>query len=395
MKPFQGCYYLGAHRAFSGVKDAFLLVHSVSGCAWGALALRQMGRQDDIRQGCTMVHENEVVFGGETKLAEALEILKAHNPVCVYVLNGCPTDMIHDDIQAVIENANCPFPVSWINTAGYCGSMRQGFVDAMCFLARGIPKGAERDDAPSVNLIGIAPDDYLGESDVASIRRMLEPQVKLNAVLPMLNTEDMKTFGRARLNLVFRGFEAVGEELKKALGMDYLTVDYPYGAAGSEAFLRAVDAALGTDHTETIEAGNALAAQYAHKMVAPLRLIYQAEMAVAGDFMRADSMRRFLTQELGARVNAYLDDLNPAADAEQWLDAVQHSGCILAFGSTFQRQVEDEAPVKLVRFAYPVMDAVMLGYHPYAGYDGLPNLLSDIFNGVLGTSYKRHGRFNP
>lgn len=56
MKPLQGCYYQGAHRAFSSVKDAFLLIHSVSGCAWGALALRQMGRQDDVRQGCTMVH---------------------------------------------------------------------------------------------------------------------------------------------------------------------------------------------------------------------------------------------------------------------------------------------------------------------------------------------------
>ena len=51
--------------------------------------------------------------------------------------------------------------------------------------------------------------------------------------------------------------------------------------------------------------------------------------------------------------------------------------------------------MKLLRFAYPVMDAVALGYRPYAGYDGLPNLLSDIFSGVMGVSYKRRGRFNP
>ena len=111
--------------------------------------------------------------------------------------------------------------------------------------------------------------------------------------------------------------------------------------------------------------------------------------------MRADAMRRFLRDELGVRVSAYLDDLDPGADAEQWLENARDSGCVLAFGSTFQRQIEDEAPVKLLRFAYPVMDAVALGYRPYAGYDGLPNLLSDIFSGVMGVSYKRRGRFNP
>ena len=30
MKPFQGCYYLGAYRALSSVQDAFLLLHSKS-----------------------------------------------------------------------------------------------------------------------------------------------------------------------------------------------------------------------------------------------------------------------------------------------------------------------------------------------------------------------------
>lgn len=395
MKPFQGCYYLGAHRAFSGVKNAFLVVHSVSGCAWGALALWQMGRQDDVRQGCTMVHENEVVFGGEAKLAEALEILKAHGTERAFVLNGCPTDMVRDDIQAVIDAADCPFPIAWMNTAGYCGSMRQGFMDAMCFLAGQMPRPESRFAEPSVNLVGLSPDDYLGEADAEAIRRMLEPEVRLNAVLPMLDEAGVRRFGRARLNLVFRGFEPVGEALKRALGMDYLVVDYPYGAAGSEAFLREVDAALDCDHRRTIAEGSECAAKYARQMVHPLRLIYQAEMAVAGDFMRADAMRRFLRDELGVRVSAYLDDLDPGADAEQWLENARDSGCVLAFGSTFQRQVEDEAPVRLLRFAYPVMDAVALGYRPYAGYDGLPNLLSDIFSGVMGVSYKRHGRFNP
>ena len=219
MKPFQGCYYLGAYRAFASVEDAFLLIHSVSSCSWGALALHQMGRADSIRQGCTMMHQNEIIFGGERKLRDALEILKEHAPARAYVLNGCPSDMIHDDIQAVIDDAQCPFPVYWMNTAGYCGSMRQGYIDAMCFLARKLPRCERKDAAPSVNLVGISLDDFRAEADVESIRRMLEPEVKLNATLPMLDGASMERFGAASLNIVFQGFEAVGEALKEALGI--------------------------------------------------------------------------------------------------------------------------------------------------------------------------------
>lgn len=395
MKPFQGCYYLGAYRAFASVKDAFLLVHSVSGCSWGALALHQMGRQDEIRQACTMMHENEIVFGGEQKLRDALEILKKHAPSRVYVLNSCPSDMIHDDILGVIDAAQCPFPVQWMNTAGYCGSMRQGYVDAMCFLAKNLPSHTKKSDRPSVNLIGISLDDYKAQADIESIRRMLEPAVALNAALPMLDEASMKRFASADLNLVFRGYEKVGEALKSALGMEYIVVDYPYGAEGSRRFLESVDAALDTQHGETIARGMAQSTDSARKVVHLLRLIHQAEAAVAGDFMRATAMERFLREELGLRISAAMDDRDPGADMDVWLEQIQNSGTVLAFGSSFQRQIEDEVPARLVRFAYPVMDSVSLGYQPYAGFDGLNFLLSDILNAIMTLPYRRHGRFNP
>ncbi|MBR4691776.1 MAG: nitrogenase component 1 [Oscillospiraceae bacterium] len=394
MKPGQGCFYLGAYRAFVSVKDAFLLVHSVSGCSWGALALRQMGRQDDVRQAGTMVHEREIVFGGEGKLREALEILKARRPKRVFVLNGCPTDMIRDDIEGVIRQAACPFPVHWFNTAGYRGSMREGYIAAMCRLVPLLEDGGKRDPR-AVNLVGISADDYRGETDLAAIRKMLEPETRLNAALPMLTEEGIRRWGEAGLNIVFRGFEAVGEALKQRFGTAYITVDYPYGAEGSAVFLRAVDEALGADHGETIRRGTEAAADLAEKVVHPLRLLYQAEAAVAGDHMRASAMRRFLQEELGLRIAAYRDDLDPHEDGERWLEAVRDSGAVLVFGSAFERQLEDELPLRLIRFAYPVMDAVALGYQPYAGFDGLAYLLSDILNGVLAYPYRRRGQFEP
>ena len=198
----------------------------------------------------------------------------------------------------------------------------------MVFLARHLPK-VQRSEALSVNLIGVSTDAYRARADLESVRHMLEPEVRVNAALPTLDGASMERFSAARLNVVFRGFESVGEALRESLGMEYIAVDYPYGAAGSERFLREIDRALGCSHEQTLAEGRARAAQIAREVLHPLRMVYQAEAAVAGDYMRADALRRFLSEELGMRVTAYMDDRDPAADAGEWIDAVQHSGLSL------------------------------------------------------------------
>ena len=73
-----------------------------------------------------------------------------------------------------------------------------------------------------------------------------------------------------------------------------------------------------------------------------------ATFTVNGQTVQAEKNQkliRFLRDELGVRVSAYLDDLDPGADAEQWLENVRDSGCVLAFGSTFQRQIDQGGPV--------------------------------------------------
>lgn len=395
MTPQQGCWYLGAYRAAIGVSDAFLLVHSVTGCAWGALSFHQCGRQGDIRQGCTMVHEREVVYGGERKLAEALALLKPHPLSLAFVLTGCPTGMIHDDVAAVIEQAHCPFPVYALDSAGYRGSARQGYLATLVQLAGLADPEARPADGPSVNLIGLSLDDYKSASDVEAIRRMLEPCIRLNAVLPYLDSTQLSRLGEAHLNLVLRGFEAVGEALQRRLGTPYLTVDYPYGLAGSTRFMKAASEALGVDCRETISRGEALVEKAARSSYHALRTLYQAYAAVCGDYPRAHAMRDYLTQELGMIVPAYQDDREPHADIRVWERAALDVPTVLVLGSSFNRNLEDQMPARLVRFAAPVFDAVSLGYRPYAGYEGAPNLLEDLINGILTMPYRREGNFEP
>ena len=84
------------------------------------------------------MHEHEVVFGGEQSCG-MLEILKNHSPERVYVLNGCPSDMIHDDIQ-VCNRCGLPVSVKCI-TPGYCEA-RARVMLMPCF-SRNLPNGFE------------------------------------------------------------------------------------------------------------------------------------------------------------------------------------------------------------------------------------------------------------
>ena len=319
------------------------------------------------------------------------------------------------------ENIAFVLPVILIITLFFIGSGKSTFLKCIYHVLK--PDGDDilLDDAPisafSVRetvkrLAVLSPHNYYNfEFPVRDIvlmgrslhKRMMERDTKadfdivedsLRRVGMLGFIDRMRRFSGAWLNVVFRGFEDVGEALKARLGMDYIAVDFPYGAEGSRSFLAKIDAALGTDHGPEIEAGLAHAAESAKKALHPLRLIYQAEAAVADDFMRAQAMTAFLRSELGLRISAEMDDRDPSADAGKWMEQVRRSGTVLAFGSSFQRQVEDEIPARLIRFSYPVMDAVTLGHQPYAGFDGLDFLLSDILNALLTLPYRRHGQFN-
>jgi nitrogenase molybdenum-iron protein alpha/beta subunit len=100
-----GGKFFGAFRACSGIKDAVTLTHVPVGCNWGAAMFKSTSNQPDIRQACTVMHEREIVFGGEEALREALlRADKLYNTPLLAVVAGDAPAIIGDDVEAVIDS---------------------------------------------------------------------------------------------------------------------------------------------------------------------------------------------------------------------------------------------------------------------------------------------------
>ena len=73
MKAPFGCKLLGAQQALGGIRDGVILFHSVVGCNFGSMAFHFAScDMTEVRQTCTVISDNEVVFGGEHALEKAL-----------------------------------------------------------------------------------------------------------------------------------------------------------------------------------------------------------------------------------------------------------------------------------------------------------------------------------
>lgn len=103
MRPASGCKLFGAYQALGGIQDGVVLLHSVVGCNFGSMSLHVAQDMRDIRQTCTVISDSDVVFSGEASLERAVRsALELFQPSVLFVVSGCVSEMIGDDIPAVL-----------------------------------------------------------------------------------------------------------------------------------------------------------------------------------------------------------------------------------------------------------------------------------------------------
>ena len=120
MKAAQGCKLFGAYEALSGIQDSVVLLHSVVGCNFGTMAFHAACDMANIRQTCTVISDTEVVFGGEKSLKKALDYVEElFQPRVIFVVTGCISDMIQDDVRSVAQAHKGPSKVVFVEAAGY------------------------------------------------------------------------------------------------------------------------------------------------------------------------------------------------------------------------------------------------------------------------------------
>ena len=371
-----GGKFFGAFRACYGIKDAVVLTHVPVGCNWGAMMFKSTSNHSDVRHACTVMHEREIVFGGEEALREALvRADRLYKTPLLVVITGDAPAIIGDDVEAVIDSVALNKEVVWVDAAGFKGTMREGYAESLVHLARLMKEHNVIKN--SVNLIGFCPDDFKVNADVKELEGLLNSAgIKVNCVISKCSLDEFVNAPAAELNVVLGQGTELAAHMKSEFGVPYLEVDYPYGLEGTSYFINAIGERLGIGY----DAERGFDLEPFKKIYPYLHELYGTPVSVVGDF-HAEPMANFLDRELGfdIEVLASLED-----DDYIFEQNVRDSNTTILFGSSFERNIAAKLRIALIRFTYPVFDHVCVyDDAPYAGFRGAVCLTETILNAVM------------
>lgn len=391
MKASAGCKLFGAYRTVISVRDAAVLIHSSVGCNWGTAAFHTPSRLGDVRQASSVLYEEDIIYGGRAVLEKALgHMTEFYDCSAVFVLTGCVAEIMEDDVEGIIRCFSSPKPILPLKAAGFKGDMASGVADAMKLLVDNMAEKERKED--SVNIIGIFSDDFKGEADLESIKKLLGSGVDMNSVIPWGNYAEILNAPAAALNIVFEGFEETGAQMERRFGIPYVVVNYPYGIEGSRSFAARVAGALGHGEADFLEERERDTVKKLEPAYGYMHKLYGMPAAVSGDRARANALKGFLENELGMNVEVFRN--NSAGDRGDGFEkALRDSGAVMVFGSSYERGISDELDIPLIRCAYPVFDSINIGSRCYAGFDGTVNLVEDIVNACMTMRYRREGMY--
>jgi nitrogenase molybdenum-iron protein alpha chain len=250
----RGCTYAGCKGVVLGpTRDIVNLVHGPIGCSFYAWLTRRNQTDpgvdgDNFMTYCfsTDMQDDNIVFGGEKKLREAIqEVYDIFKPKAIGVFSTCPVGLIGDDVHAVSREmkeklGDCN--VFGFSCEGYKGvSQSAGHHIANNQLFRHV---VGNDDTPpegkyNINLLG----EYNIGGDGFEIDRLFK-LCGINVVCTFSGNSTMPAFEKshtADLNLVMchRSINYMAEMMETKYGIPWMKVNF-IGAESTAKALRKV-----------------------------------------------------------------------------------------------------------------------------------------------------------
>lgn len=391
MSASMGCKLFGACRTAISIKDAAVLIHSTAGCNWGTSVFHNPSRMKDVRQASSVLYEEDIIYGGGAALEKALDHMALfYDCSVVFVLTGCVAEIMEDDVEGILRGFPSQKPVLLVKAAGFKGDMASGVEDAMKILIDHMEVKKKRKN--SINLVGIFSDDFKSDADIDSIKKLLGKDVDINTVIPYDSYTKILGAPEAALNVVLKGFEHAGEQMKQKFGIPYIAVNFPYGIEGSRDFAMTVAENLKLKADDCMEAMEKKAVEKLEMAYGYIHKLYGMPVAVKGDCARAPALRGFLENELGMNVEV-LDTGCSGNDRNGFEGLVEDSNSVIVFASSYERGLAERLDIPLIRYTYPVFDSISVGNRSYAGFEGTVNLVEDMVNAVMTANYRRDGMY--
>ncbi|MFO7577599.1 MAG: nitrogenase iron-molybdenum cofactor biosynthesis protein NifE [Pelovirga sp.] len=411
-----GCAFEGAQIALFPFADAAHLVHGPITClgaswetratptSWPGVDLTQVGLTTDVSL-------NDVVFGGEEKLALAIDqVLARYRPEALFVYATCVTALIGDDIDKVCREAAArhKVPCVPVHAPGFVGSKNLGSrLGGEAVLTHLV--GTLEPDATTpfdINLIG----EYNVTGDMWQYTPLLE-ELGIR-VLSTFSGDGriaaIRTAHRARLNVIVcaKSLVSMTRKMEQTYGIPWISLSF-YGKRDTSAGLLAIAAALGDEQlllrTRALVAREEAALE---EKLAPYRHLFAGKKAVLNTGGNKTWSIAAALQDLGIEVvatavrKATEDD---RARAREYLGA---EGVLMMNPGTEQaRLIDDKGAHILLAGGRSLYTAIKKGIAfidvnqekkvSYGGYAGLLNLAEDLKQALESPVFALAGRRAP
>ena len=417
----RACVYCGARVVLNPITDALHLVHGPIGCAsytWDIRGSLSSGEDLFRNSFSTDMQEEDIIFGGEKKLALCLdELITKYRPPLAFVYSTCIVGVIGDDMKAVCKAASerHGIEVLPVESSGFIGNKAAGYRAACDALLRLIAMplfAAERRRKERRKKSGKPVINYLGDFNLAGeawiIRDYLRRLgVELNVVFTGDATyADLKRAPEAELNIIqcAGSMQYLAGNMQEVYGIPSLQVSF-LGMEDTASSLRAIAQELG----EAQIAANAEAviqteeAAYAPQVEAYRQHLEgkKAAVYVGGGFKAVSLIRQFrevgmevvmvgsqtgrkeeyaLMNDLVQEGAVILDDANPA-ESERFL---LEQGADLLVGGVKERPLA----YKLGR---AFLDHNHDRKHPLSGYVGALNFAKEVYSSICSPVWRHLG----
>lgn len=316
-RPRYLCSLGGAFFTLTALPETIPILHAASGCAgnitWtqnGGSGLQVGGYCGGLSVPSSNVQEREVVFGGGERLREQIEnTLDVMEGRLFVVATGCVTEMIGDDVRAVVnEFRQKGVAIVAAETGGFKGNSYDGYDLVLQALVKDYVKPSRTKRKGKVNILGIVPYmDVFWRGNLEGIRQVLSKlDLEVNTFFTPYDTlESLEDAASAELNIVVSPSYGVetAETFTQVHGIPYINTGLPIGPSATDSFLRDVARALSLDPKSAdkiIDAENSLYYKYLDTLVECYNDLDLQKLAVViGDANYAPAVTKFLADDLG------------------------------------------------------------------------------------------------
>lgn len=394
----RACVFCGARVVLNPITDAFHIIHGPIGCSsytWDIRGSLTSGEELYRHSFSTDLSETDVIFGGEKKLARAIdEAVEAHHPKVIFVYATCIAGVIGDDVAAVCKAAEARHQIRAIpvQAPGFSGHKAVGYRlagDAIMSLIGSTP--FPREKAHGINILG----DFNLAGEMWIVKNYLA-ELGIDVVTGITGDscyDELICAPQAKLNVVqcAGSMTALAKRMERDLGIPYIKVSF-YGIEDTASSLMRIAEAMGDEDviertrafcTEQARLLNPVVERYAHQLQGKRAAIY-----VGGGFKAISLIRQF--REFGIETVMVGTQTGQPEDYDV-IRSLVAPGCVV---------LDDANPTELEKFMIEGGADILVGgvkerplayklgvafcdhnherKHPLAGFVGVRNFAEEI-----------------